>query len=260
VSFGFGGVANASEVRVGTTPATAVYLGTEKVWPIYVGNLSGWFKPNPTTGNGSQTAIYIDWPAGAEFCDVIFVGGGAGGTGTGIGGNPQKGGGEGQWQGFTIPRTGELQTDNTGGTQGQPITYNRLFLQWLTPPGGDGVGGGNFNTLAADGSYMTISPRDYASINAQKTGPIRVGNRSLDQTSNTGNRNGGNVAESFTFNGRTYTMASYGTNAGRGGATSNKNGGPGNAPGGGGQSADNGGLTGYNGGDGAHGAAILYWY
>lgn len=252
MSFGFGGVANASEVRVGTTAATAVYLGTEKVWPIFVPQLSPWYKPSVVTGSLTPNRITVPWPAGAEFCDCIMVGGGAGGTGTGAGGNPQLGGGDGKWYGFTIPRTGEFNsTDLT-----RPLTYVEVHLDWQPGAGQDGVGGGNFNTQAADGSILTVCGRM-----AGTEGPVRETTpKAQDKTSNTGNRNGGNVAPTFTFNGRTYTMASYGTNAGRGGASSNKNGSDGNAPGGGGQSADNGGLTGYNGGNGAHGAAILYWY
>lgn len=228
---------------MGTTAATAVYLGTEKVWPIYVGNLSPWYSPALNTG------ITVPWPSGAEFCDVVIVSGGAGGTGTGVSGNSQRGGGEGQWGGTTIP------VRNATGIAGNP--YTGLYIAVMANAGSDGAGGGNFNTEAADGSYLQVTP-----LLAEGTGPWWNNNNShgLDKTSNTGNRNGGNVAASFTFNGRTYTMASYGVNAGRGGATSNKNGGDGNRPGGGGQSADNGGLTGYSGGRGAHGAAILYWY
>lgn len=223
--------------------AQAVYLGNEKVWPIFVPQLSQWYSPGNATGT-SSASVDVPWPVGAEFCDVITVGGGAGGTGTGVGGNPQKGGGDGQWAGATFTRM-----QNT-----KAITAIRIAVG--APAGQDGVGGGNFNTEAADGSRIIISCLDSALTLVASF----QSNQGLDKTSNTNNRNGGNVAETFTFNGRTYTMASYGTNAGRGGATSNKNGGDGNRPGGGGQSADNGGLTGYNGGKGAHGAAQLYWY
>ena len=221
----------------GVGMADAVYLGVEKVWPIYVGSLSPWYSPN------SGSPITVPWPVGAEFCDAVIVSGGAGGTGTGVSGNAQRGGGEGKWAGTTIPRL---------NTSGNP--YTSISIAVMANAGNDGAGGGNFSTEAADGSYTQVTPLP--------GGAWWNGNNSqgLDKTSNTGNRNGGNVAAEFVFNGRTYTMASYGTNAGRGGATSNKNGGDGTRPGGGGQSADNGGLTGYNGGKGAHGAAILYWY
>lgn len=222
--------------------AQAVYLGSEKVWPIFVPQLSSWYSPSP----GQD--VRVTWPTGAEFCDVIMVGGGAGGTGTGISGNAQKGGGDGQWNGATIPRT-----------EGS-LTYTSLSIVCNAVAGADGVGGGNFSTEAADGSTIRVFPQVPANGGGYSTGAIRNSGQGLDKTSNTGNRNGGNVATEFVYNGRTYTMASYGTNAGRGGATSNKNGGDGTRPGGGGQSADNGGLTGYNGGKGAHGAAILYWY
>ena len=245
MSFGPGGL-NASEVHVGTTPATAVYLGSEKVWPIYTPQQSPWYKFD--NNNGQTLGNNIPWPAGAEFVDVIMVGGGAGGTGTGVGGNPQKGGGSGEWQGFTIPR---IEAKPVSGT----YTYTSLNVRQTSYSGQDGVGGGNFNTEAADGKYIIAS-----GVQGGVGGNNKTGSSALDKTSNTNNRNGGNVPETFTFNGRTYTMASYGANAGRGGATSNKNGGPGNAPGGGGQSADNGGLTGYSGGNGANGAFILYWY
>jgi hypothetical protein len=215
-------------------------LGTEKVWPIYVATLSPWYTPSAAGAGG---AINVPWPVGADFCDVIVVSGGAGGTGTGVAGNKQRGGGEGVWGGQTFPRV--LNGEATTG----------LKISRTSTGGQDGVGGGNFNTEAADGSPIEVE-RGGTQTNADR---FRVAG-GLDKTSNTNNRNGGNVPETFTFNGRTYTMASYGVNAGRGGATSNKNGGPGNAPGGGGQSADDGGLTGYNGGNGAHGAAILYWY
>lgn len=217
--------------------ATAVYLGVEKVWPIYVANLSPWYTPSTAGGT-----IDVPWPFGATAVDVVMVGGGAGGTGTGIGGNPPRGGGEGPWSGVTITN--------------QAANYDRLVIRQISGGNMDGVGGGNFNTDAADGSKVGVTARYGASGQLAEV----VSGQGLDKNSNTGNRNGGNVPETFTFNGRTFTMASYGVNAGRGGATSNKNGGPGNLPGGGGQSADNGGLTGYNGGNGAHGAAILYWY
>ena len=225
-----------------TSPlAQAVYLGSEKVWPIFVPQLSPWYSP------ASGTPITVTWPKNAEFCDVVIVSGGAGGTGTGIAGNPQLGGGEGKWAGTTI-----AQGSNPSGN-----LYTSLSIAVMANAGNDGVGGGNFNTEAADGSYMQVTP-----LHAGGPGAWWNGNSShgLDKTSNTGNRNGGNVDATFVYNGRTYTMASYGTNAGRGGASSNKNGSDGSRPGGGGQSADNGGLTGYNGGNGAHGAAILYWY
>lgn len=223
--------------------AQAVYLGNEKVWPIFVPQLSQWYSPGNATGS-SSASVDVPWPVGAEFCDVIAVGGGAGGTGTGVSGNAQKGGGDGQWAGATVTRI----------TNTKAITAIRIAVG--APGGQDGAGGGNFNTEAADGSRILISCLDSALglVSSFQSG------QGLDKTSNTGNRNGGNVDATFVYNGRTYTMASYGTNAGRGGATSNKNGGDGNRPGGGGQSADNGGLTGYNGGRGAHGAAILYWY
>ena len=222
--------------------ADAVYLGSEKVWPIYVAQLSPWYSPVP----GQD--VRVPWPVGAEFCDVIMVGGGAGGTGTGIGGNPPRGGGEGPWSGATIART-----------EGS-FTYTSLLIVCNSVAGADGVGGGNFYTEAADGSTIRVFAQLPATGGGYSTPVIHNSGQGLDKTSNTGNRNGGNVATEFVFNGRTYTMASYGTNAGRGGASSNKNGIDGNRPGGGGQSADNGGLTGYNGGNGAHGAAILYWY
>lgn len=242
MSFGFGGVANASEVRVGTTAATAVYLGSEKVWPVFTPRLSPWYSPNGPIGQGG---IAVPWPDGAQFCDVVGISGGAGGTGTGVGGNPQLGGGSGLWGGITIPR----QED------GRTYTYVNLYIG--LDAGFDGAGGGNFNTQAADGSRFYVKPSGDTAANI---GPERSIAGGLDKTSGTGNRNGGSVAPSFVFNGRTYTLASYGAGAGQGGATGNKNGGPGSRPGGGGQSADNGGLTGYNGGNGAHGAAILYWY
>jgi hypothetical protein len=232
-----------------------VYLGSEKVWPNYVANLSPWYSPGVTHGAGTSYII-VPWPAGAEFVDVIAVGGGAGGTGTGVAGNRQLGGGQGVWKGWTIPRTGEQDSAQVA------LTYHELWVQCNAVAGQDGVGGGNFSTEAADGSATRIVPRGRRAgePNATYVGPERTTGNSQDKTSNTGNRNGGNVDATFVYNGRTYTMASYGTNAGRGGATSNKNGGDGNRPGGGGQSADDGGLTGYNGGKGAHGAAILYWY
>ena len=232
-------------VHLGSTPATEVYLGAEKVWPIYVANQSPWYTPIPQP-NGE---IRVSWPVGAEFCDVVMVGGGAGGTGTGVGGNPQKGGGSGPWNGVTIPRK-----------EGS-LTYTSLQIVCHAVAGSDSAGGGNFNTEAADGSIIRVFPQEYDDFTGGwSTGAIRNSDKGLDKTSNTNNRNGGNVPSEFVYNGRTYTMASYGTNAGRGGATSNKNGGAGNLPGGGGQSADNGGLTGYSGGVGARGAAILYWY
>ena len=224
--------------------AQAVYLGNEKVWPIFVPQLSQWYSPS--VGSPPSGGITVPWPVGAEFCDAIVVSGGAGGTGTGVSGNAPRGGGEGVWAGKTFSRT-EFPS--------QP--YTGLNINNGAKGGADGAGGGNFNTEAADGSDITIFPI-YSPTQSSFTGWRTAGG--LDKNSNTGNRNGGNVAAEFVFNGRTYTMASYGTNAGRGGATSNKNGGDGNRPGGGGQSADNGGLTGYNGGRGADGAAILYWY
>lgn len=245
MSFGFGGVANASEVRVGTTPATAVYLGTEKVWPSFTPQQSQWYKFD--NNNGLTLASNVPWPAGAEFVDVIIVGGGAGGTGTGISGNRQLGGGAGAWQGVTIPR---IEAKPGGGT----YTYISLNVFQIRNAGYDGVGGGNFNTEAAYGSHIT------ASGSSGSGGNSKQGSNAAPKTSNTGNRNGGNVAPTFTFNGRTYTLASYGAGAGQGGASSNKNGSAGSPPGGGGQSADNGGLTGYEGGNGANGAFILYWY
>ena len=231
----------------GVGMADAVYLGTEKVWPIYVANLSPWYKPSNTIGATTPSTITVPWPVGAEFCDAIVVGGGAGGTGTGIGGNPQLGGGQGEWKGLTIPR---VQAGNPYGP------YTQVYIGWWTPSGQDGVGGGNFNTEAADGSTISVTALPEATGSPGKL----TSTNGRDKTSNTGNRNGGNVATEFVFNGRTYPMGGTRTTPGRGGATSNKNGGDANAPGGGGQSADNGGLTGYDGGKGAHGAAILYWY
>lgn len=224
--------------------AQAVYLGTEKVWPIYVATLSPWYSPS--VGSPPGGGITVPWPFGAEFCDAIVVSGGAGGTGTGVAGNDQRGGGEGVWAGKTFSRIAYPATPYTG-----------LNINNGAKAGADGAGGGNFNTEAADGSAITIFPI-HSPTQTSFTGWTTAGG--LDKTSNSGNRNGGNVAPTFTFNGRTYTLASYGAGAGQGGASSNKNGGPGARPGGGGQSADDGGLTGYNGGAGAHGAAILYWY
>lgn len=233
----FTGAETINGVYVGSGLAQAVYLGTEKVWPTYVASQSPWYKYS-----SSQTIV--PWPLGAEFCDVVVIGGGAGGTGTGIGGNPPKGGAAGAWEGWTIPRTEGART------------YTEIGIQWQLVPGKDGGGGGNFNTEAARGSYMSIYPRTGAPTGGN--GPERTGASAMPMSS--GNRNGGNVAPTYIFNSRTYTLASYGTGAGQGGASSNKNGSDGTRPGGGGQSADNGGLTGYNGGNGAHGAALLYWY
>ena len=224
----------------------AVYLGDEKVWPDYTANLSQWYSPGNATGSQSPPSITIPWPAGATFCDVIMINGGAGGTGTGIAGNAQKGGGQGNWFGVTVPRE---------KVAGNPAT--KFTMQMLTEAGWDGVGGGNFNTTAAGGCSWAGNVYNAANTRIDTFGS---GTRSTPMTSNTNNRNGGNVAPSFTFNGRTYTLASYGAGAGQGGASSNKNGSDGTRPGGGGQSADNGGLTGYNGGNGAQGAFRLYWY
>ena len=246
MSFGPGAL-NASEVHVGSTPATAVYLGTEKVWPSYTPQQSQWYSPGNATGpQPNLPGVAIPWPAGATFCDVIMVNGGAGGTGTGVAGNDQLGGGQGSWYGVTVP---------CEKVAGNPAV--KLTMKMLTESSWDGVGGGNFNTEAAGGcSWEGIL------YNAGNTriNSFGSGVRADPKTSNTGNRNGGNVAAEFVFNGRTYTLASYGPNAGRGGASSNKNGSDGTRPGGGGQSADDGGLTGYSGGDGAQGAFILYWY
>ncbi len=248
MSFGPGAV-NASAVHVGSTPATAVYLGTEKVWPVYVANESPWYSPGGATGSTGFTTIEVPWPVGANFCDVIAISGGAGGTGTGVAGNAQLGGGAGQWRGFTIAR---VTTDPN-------IPLVKLLLTVDARAGYDGVGGGNFNTEAADGSEIEIG---YATASNQTTSdPRYLVTGGLDKTSNSGNRNGGTPAASFTFNGRTYTLASYGAGAGQGGASSNKNGSDGTRPGGGGQSGDHGTLAGgYNGGKGAHGAVKLYWY
>lgn len=232
-----------AEQVVSTPPlANAVYLGSEKVWPIYVGNLSQWYTP------ALGSFIDVPWPFGAEFCDVVLVGGGAGGEGTGVAGNPQKGGGAGVWNAKTISRVENGRT------------WNKIRINNNGRGGNDGVGGGNFNTEAADGCPIVargcdgVNDATYGDRNYADTGSAQ------NKTSTNGTRNGGNVVPTFTFNGRTYTVASYGANAGLGGASSNKNGSQGYPPGGGGQSADNGGLTGYNGGNGATGAAILYWY
>jgi hypothetical protein len=133
--------------------------------------------------------------------------------------------------------------------------YDSLKLKCLSSAGNDGAGGGNFSNEAADGSRVQVTPYQGTTAGSQFNS-----SRGQDKTSNTLNRNGGNVEPSFTFKGRNYTVASYGAGAGQGGASSNKNGSNGTVPGGGGQSADDGGLTGYEGGDGAHGAFILYWY
>ena len=63
--------------------AQAVYLGNEKVWPIFVPQQSPWYSPGAAYGAVGYTGIEVPWPAGAEFCDAICLGGGAGGTGTG---------------------------------------------------------------------------------------------------------------------------------------------------------------------------------
>jgi hypothetical protein len=241
MSFG-PGTLNASEVRVGTTLATEVYLGTEKVWPIYTPVLSQWYTPTPSTADTMGNGITVPWPAGAYAVDVIAISGGAGGTGTGIGGRAPFGGGAGQWRGSTLNKSiiGE-------------VASIRLIV--LSVPGFDGAGGGNFNTEAADGYAVGVFDGTKNDAPYGRWHPGGVDGQSLS-----GNRNGGNVAASFTFNGRTYTLASYGAGAGQGGASSNKNGSNGTTPGGGGQSATDGGLTGYNGGRGAGGAFQLYWY
>jgi len=227
-----------------TSPlAQAVYLGSEKVWPIYVAQLSPWYSPGAALGATGVNSITVPWPFGAEFCDAVMISGGAGGNGTGIGGNPPKGGGEGKWYGITFSRITES------------MTFDSVRINCVANAGSDGVNGGNFNTQAANGSLLSVQP-----MMGTTAGGGGAGQQAYATSSNTNNRNGGNVAETFTFNGRTYTLASYGANAGRGGASSNKNGSDGSRPGGGGQSADNGGLTGYDGGKGAHGAAQLYWY
>jgi hypothetical protein len=243
MSFGWG-ANNASLVSVGTTPATAVYIGTLKVWPDYTPVLSQWYTPTPSTADTIGNGINVPWPAGARKCDVIAISGGAGGTGTGVGGNAPLGGGAGVWRGTTI------DTSIVGGA----ISSLRLIV--LSQGGFDGAGGGNFNTEAADGCKVGVFDGRF---NDPPFANWLAGG--VEGQSNTGNRNGGNVAATYTFNGRTYTAASYGPGAGQGGASSNKNGSAGSAPGGGGQSADNGGLTGFSGGRGASaGAFILYWY
>lgn len=243
MSFGWG-ANNASMVSVGSTLATAVYFGTEKVWPVYVPNETQWYTPTP--GNPGP-AILVPWPEGATTCEMVSISGGAGGTGTGVGGNAPIGGGAGKW---------------ASNRQGLPTThpsytkYTHVKIWNIAAPGTDGAGGGNFNTAAAKGSRIMVS-----GVKEDGTETVWVSNGAVDPgTSNTGNRNGGNVDPSYTFSGRTYTLASYGAGAGQGGASSNKNGSAGTAPGGGGQSADNGGLTGFAGGAGGHGAVKLYFY
>ena len=240
MSFGPGAL-NASAVYVGTLPATAVYLGTEKVWPIFVGQLSPWYSPTDSTG----TFIDVAWPDGANFCDAIGISGGAGGDGTGVGGNPQIGGGAGKWGGVTYSRT-------QGG-----VTHDKIQISRNYETTSDGTGGGTIGTAGENGSEIIICPKRGAVITGALQFRISGGVR---KGSTTGNRNGGNVAPTFTFNGRTYTLASYGAGAGQGGASSNKNGSGGARPGGGGQGGASGGLTGNAAGNGAHGACILYWY
>ena len=241
MSFGWG-ANNASLVSVGSTPATAVYLGTQKVWPFFVPVESPWYTPTP--GNPGP-AILIPWPAGASVVEPIAISGGAGGTGTGVGGNAPAGGGAGIWY---------SSRQGTPTAPGYEI-YTHVKIWVEAAPGSDGVGGGNFNNQAAAGSRIRVS-----GIRINGTESIWINGAGGVAGGSPNGRNGGNVDPSFTWSGRTYTVASYGPGAGQGGATGNKNGGPGATPGGGGQSADNGGLTGYSGGNGAHGAVKIYWY
>jgi hypothetical protein len=242
MSFG-PGTLNASEVRVGTEIATAVYLGDIKVWPNYTPVLSPWYTPTPSAADTIGNGINVPWPAGAKKCDVIAISGGAGGTGTGIGGNAPFGGGAGVWRGTTI------DTSIVGGA----ISSLRLIV--LSQAGYDGAGGGNFNTEAADGYKVGVFDGRFNDPPFANWLAGGVEGQSLS-----GNRNGGNVAPTYTYNGRNYTLASYGAGAGQGGASSNKNGSAGIIPGGGGQSASDGSITGFSGGRGAGGAFICYWY
>lgn len=243
MSFGWG-ANNADLVSVGSTLATAVYLGTEKVWPVYVPTESPWYTPTP--GNPGP-AILVPWPVGATTCESISISGGAGGTGTGIAGNSPAGGGAGGWYG---------NRQGLPDTHPSYVKFTAVKIWIEAPPGADGVGGGNFSTAAADGSRLCIA-------GVKEDGSLSMwhgGSTAGTDGSSPNGRNGGNVPATYAFGGRTYTLASYGAGAGQGGASSNKNGSAGTTPGGGGQSADNGGLTGFSGGNGAHGAAKLYWY
>ena len=241
MSFGWG-ANDASQVSVGSTLATAVYLGTQKVWPIYTPVESPWYTPTP--GNPGP-AILVPWPAGASVCEPIAISGGAGGTGTGVGGNAPAGGGAGKWY---------SQRQGTPQVPGSQL-YSHVKIWIEAAAGADGVGGGNFNNTAAAGSRIRV-----AGVRHDGTENSWINGAGGTAGGSPNGRNGGNVDPTFTWTGRTYTVASYGPGAGQGGAASNKNGSSGATPGGGGQSADNGGLTGYSGGNGAHGAVKIYWY
>ena len=225
---------------VDTSLCHSVWLGAVQVWPTYVGQLSPWYAPTDKAGE----FIDVPWPVGANFCDVIGISGGAGGEGTGVGGNPQIGGGAGQWAGKIIPRTSGTFTHDK-------IRVTRSF------EANAGMGGGTLQTAGTNGSRILATPQQGVVQNVAAgldvPGGIRMG-------STTGNRNGGSVTPTFTFNSRTYTLASYGAGAGQGGSGNSKSGASGTRPGGGGQGGDNGGLTGNAAGNGQTGAVIMFWY
>lgn len=231
-------VTSASGVYVGGTKASEVYLGTTKVWPTFTPVQSGWYSPDPRHG------FTVPWMAGASKVDVIMIGGGAGGDGTGIGGNAQIGGGAGPWG------AGTISVNDSGST------VTSLGIVTSMSGSNDGKGGTSLTTAGNNGSFMSVT----WNLANGGNGSGFASNYGLRKGSTTGNRNGGSVAPSFTYNGRTYTVASYGAGAGQGGAGSSNGGASGTIPGGGGQGGANGGLTGNGAGDGARGAVILYWY
>lgn len=95
---------------------TAVYLGTEKIWPE---DVTGGFGLTLITNPGDFAFVV---PVGATAVDVVFIGGGGGGSGSAGGITPDgDGGGVGAWQSFTakvgvdVPAGGIIRGNIGGG-------------------------------------------------------------------------------------------------------------------------------------------------
>lgn len=106
------------DVRLGTTQASAVYLGSTKIWP----------PPAPVLTTYSTAGSYTyNIPGDCDRVDAILLGGGQGGTGIGFGNG--QGGHAGKWSTTTLVR-------------GVDFPWAATTITGTVGAGGSGNGGG----------------------------------------------------------------------------------------------------------------------
>ncbi|AGS82691.1 hypothetical protein ANNAL29_8 [Mycobacterium phage AnnaL29] len=211
--------------RVGTETPARIFLGNDLVWPD--------ITPVPQS---FTTAGAWQWffPVNCRYIDVIILGAGGGGQGSGSSFINGLGGNAGSWNAVTLKRgvdipwdlaviSGVIGNGGNGGSWG----FGAL-------PGMPGGAGGDTTAVATGIGTLTASGGN---------GVIGAGNMT------------GKSPGNFTWNGRLYVGGAERPRGGSG--VTNVNGNP---PGGGGPGGQGGAFSGQNGGNGAPGAVFLYAY